>query len=187
MSEGPSSYAATEQYIQLIRGKRAQLERVQIDAERQFITCVAREHAAGRVSWTELIRVHRFLREGALPGWYQRWQEELPYSAHELKRMEAIHETEEWSGVGMDVYNDPGRPPKGAYVVYLLCDDTGEPIYVGSTQSFANRLSHHRRDKVWASWRAYRCDNRQHAYEVESRFLRQYKPRLNKQGARSAA
>lgn len=181
-------YAATEQHIRLIQAKRTKLVETQIEAEKQLITAVAREHSRGTITWTELLRVYEHvIREGALPGWHQRWQEELPYTAHHMKQMTAIHETEEWSGIGMNVHLDPHRPPKGAHVVYVLYNEHHEPIYVGSTQTFTSRMSCHRKDKTWVSWHAYRCNDRAHAYEVESRFLRQYKPTLNKQGARVAS
>lgn len=179
-------YAATEQHIRLIQAKRVKLTAALIDAQEQYITAVAREFATGTMLWSELLRAYGVIRDSGLPGYGARWQAVIPHTVHHIKRMAAIDEVEEWSGTGMDVYLDPGRPPKGACVVYLLCDEAGHPIYTGSTENFTSRTSHHRRDKTWASWRAYRCRDRAHAYEVERRFLQQYKPSLNKQGARSA-
>lgn len=38
---------------------------------------------------------------------------------------------------------------------------------------------HARQGKRWTRWQAHRCEDRDHAYEVEERFLQQYKPHLN--------
>lgn len=187
MSRDAAAYLATEQHIRLLQTKRERLAEAQIEAERQYVMSVSREHQAGSVSWTELERTYHVVRDGGLPGWCQRWEESLPYTIRYIKTMAARTEIDKWSGTGMNVHLDPGRPPRGAYVVYILFDQDNHPVYTGSTQSFANRMSHHRRDKVRASWVAYRCDSRAHAYEVESRFLRQYKPPVNRQGARATA
>lgn len=180
-------YSATEQHIRLIQAKRVTLDQALLDAEAQYIVSVARAFEAGQVTWSELVRAYRVVKDGGIPGYGTRWQSVIPYTPQHMNRMAALTGIEEWSGQGMNVHLDPGRPPKGAFVVYILFDEVNHPVYVGSTGSFASRMSHHRRDKVWASWVAHRCEDRAHAYEVEDRFLRQYLPGVNRQGARSAS
>lgn len=186
MSAPDLPYAATEQHIRLIQAKRIKLAEALLESEYQYIESVARTFETGRITWTELLRTYDVLRDTGLPGYGSRWQARIPHTRQQMSRMAAITGIEQWSGQGMNVYLDPNRPPRGAFVVYVLLDEANHPVYVGSTGSFANRMSHHRRDKVWASWVAYRCDDRAHAYEIERRFLRQYKPEVNKQGAKVA-
>jgi predicted GIY-YIG superfamily endonuclease len=172
--------------MRLLQAKLAKLTDALMDTERQYAASVAREFAAGQISWPEMHRAYQVVRDGGIKGFLARWQESVPYTAQKMTQMALADPdaaVQEWSGVGMRVSSDRNRPPRGVCVVYVLFDDDNHPIYTGSTQSFTSRMGHHRRDKVWASWRAYRCRDRKHAYQVEQRFLAQFKPARNKQGA----
>lgn len=91
-----------------------------------------------------------------------------------------------WTGVWPPLPGDP-FPPRLAPVVYVLFDDQHHPSYVGSTGDFRTRIRAHAREKrdLWSTWVAYPCASRSAAYDVETRFLRQYMPALNVQGPRA--
>lgn len=77
-------------------------------------------------------------------------------------------------------------PPRGACLVYVLFDADNVPVYVGSSETFRSRMKQYTAaGKTWTAWVAHPCADRDDAYDVESRFLRQYKPVLNVQGART--
>jgi hypothetical protein len=95
LAGGPAAYAATEQHIRLIQTKQARLTEALIGAELQYIQAVSREHTAGSISWSELKRAYEVVRDGGLPGWFQRWQQTLPYSPQHMNRMVACTEIEE--------------------------------------------------------------------------------------------
>jgi predicted GIY-YIG superfamily endonuclease len=180
-------YGMTEQHIRLLQAKRDRLTRALVEAEAQYIVAVAREFDSGRIAWAELYRTYQVIRDGGLAGFSSRWLAVLPYTVQKMRLMANAQEIQEWAGCGTQIEPSGNWPPKGTCVVYVLSRDDGEPTYVGSTHNFSTRLGRHRHaGKAWASWRAYRCRDRQHAYEVEARFLRQFKPEQNKRGAGAA-
>ncbi|WP_027944248.1 GIY-YIG nuclease family protein [Amycolatopsis taiwanensis] len=184
------AWEATLQHLQLIVAKRDKLEHAQREAEDQLIHALARDFNARRIGWAELNRVYTTLRgqgkqPGFLPGFTgKRWAAVLPniqaVRARAAEAEEAKRQLPEvW--LGTFPYSDPDLPPFGICVVYVLYDASGKPCYVGSTKAFANRMKAHARDgKRWSTWHAYKCRDRGHAYEVEGRFLDQFKPYLNK-------
>jgi hypothetical protein len=77
----------------------------------------------------------------------------------------------------------PDYPRKGQNVVYLLIDSAGAVAYVGSTDRFLGRMSDHADDKVWTTWSAYLCANRDAAYAFERKKIAELQPYLNHQGS----
>ncbi len=76
-------------------------------------------------------------------------------------------------------------PLSGAAVVYVLFDEANAPCYVGSTHTFRARLRRHEKDgKRFVRWQAHPCDDRDHAYRLEDRLLRQHMPYLNRKASR---
>lgn len=89
-----------------------------------------------------------------------------------------------WTGCFPIAHNDP-IPPRGTSVVYVLFDANNEPAYVGSTENFLARMKAHCLEKPGlANWIAYRCRDRNHAYQLEDRLLKQHMPRLNRKCGR---
>jgi hypothetical protein len=184
-----SSYSATQAHIALIAIKRFKLEAAQLDAEEQLIHCVAREFRAGNIQYPELETIYLHQREYGLPCWFsKRWTPAgLPALANirrairDAQPPDALKATTQiWSG-SFPYQRGDVLPDKGICVVYVLFDHDTKPCYVGSTFSFRGRMSAHvRSGKRWASWQAHRCVDREQAFEVEDRFLQQYKPYLNK-------
>lgn len=72
-------------------------------------------------------------------------------------------------------------PPRGQSVVYILYDGASTPCYVGSSLDFSARLKWHLKDgKPVVVWVAYPCADRDAAYALEDRLLKQHMPYLNK-------
>lgn len=185
-------YAATAQHLQLLAERRRRLERAQLDAEEQLVASVAREVRAGRLTAAELARIYIELRSIAMPGFSKRWQAELPTlqqiqadaARDERWQREARERLDSWVGP-FPVEDREAVPLWGICVVYVLYDQAGAPCYVGSTERFWDRMVvHAHQGKPAVRWQAHRCRDREHAYEVETQFLQQHKPYLNKRAAR---
>ncbi|MBL1120211.1 GIY-YIG nuclease family protein [Streptomyces sp. 110] len=70
-------------------------------------------------------------------------------------------------------------------VVYALFDARNDPCYLGSTDQFRTRIGKHVKDgKVFTSWQAYPCPDREAAYVLEDRLLKERLPSLNKKASR---
>jgi hypothetical protein len=184
------TYASTAQHIRLIAERRRRLERAQIDAEERFVHAVARDFRAGLLSLAELESVYVSVQSAALSGFAtKRWQAELPglHSIRSLITQAAKAESaalDSWVGA-FPVEDHTKLPPAGIAVVYVLYDEAASPCYVGSTGALGTRLAEHvRTGKRCSAWQAHRCRDREHAYEVETQFLQQYKPYLNKRASR---
>lgn len=189
MTNTEPAYAATMQHVVLLAEKQVRLAEAQLAAEEQLLQAVSRETKLGKVTWHELRDLYRVLRDCRSPRLLQRWRAMLPDPATIEHRANAIEEhgdpqAEYWAGSYpyLPGGNVPGR---FTCVVYILFDDANVPCYVGSTHTFKDRLGVHARDgKPFVRWQAHRCRDREHAYEVETRFLQQHKPYLNKKASR---
>lgn len=85
----------------------------------------------------------------------------------------------EWRGP-WPVVAGTATPGKGQNIAYVLRDGQPRPLYVGSTDDFLSRMESHAKTKVWTSWQAYLCDDRDGAYAFEQHLIRKLKPRLNR-------
>lgn len=89
-----------------------------------------------------------------------------------------------WAGT-WPVTRDQPTPRAFLPVVYVLFDGANEPAYVGSTEDFRTRMKVHQREKPGlARWMAYRCADREGAYVLEDKLLKEHKPRMNKKRGR---
>lgn len=180
----PEPLAATAQHIELLHNKRARLLEAVLDAEQQYVQAVWREHRAGQLDWRELIACYERLRSWGLQGYSRRWLAVIPYDLVTMRRRAAAVPDLDgtWKGpTGWPLPEGSVYPIRGVFVVYVLLDENLSPIYVGSTQHFRERMKrHHTAGKRWSSWVAYPCESRKHAYEIETRFLRQYQPSGNR-------
>lgn len=77
------------------------------------------------------------------------------------------------------------HPGLGIPVVYMLCDDNHDPIYIGSTREFRRRMDHHRlsHSKNYAVdvsqvqwWMAYPFESIEQAFKAEMRLILHYRP-----------
>ncbi|MEV6297823.1 GIY-YIG nuclease family protein [Actinoplanes sp. NPDC051861] len=89
---------------------------------------------------------------------------------------------ESWGPVGNVIGNRPGP---GISVVYVLYSADYSPAYCGSTKDFEKRLlAHFKNGKEFVAWRAVPCEDRERAYELEDRLLKEHCPPLNKKASR---
>lgn len=195
-------YEATLFHIGLIQSKIDKLIQAMLDAEAQVLHRAGRDYEAGLLSIDDLYALYKRYRDlvwrETAPGrrdYYFRptfgyvWNvnvqvrgDMLPH----LVRQAKLHRRNGPDGTWQGEYplGDAPRPPDGQSVVYVLYDDANVPCYVGSTERFKSRLRQHARDKKFARWAAYPCDDREAAYQLEERLLREHKPYLNKRASR---
>lgn len=188
-------YAATLQHIELLADRRTRLLQAQYDAERQVIHRIATDYQEGRLTLAELIELYELMRkicQEQMPTQRigVRWEEGMPFG---ISKMRAEAQKQIWHAPNSDGNwtgtNPLGEgetyPAKGQSVVYVLFDDKNEPCYVGSSQSFKSRLRAHRSDgKPFVRWAAYPCADREAAYVLEDRLLKEHKPYLNGRAGR---
>lgn len=185
------SYQATLQHVGLVARKRMILEEAQLAGEEAFCVAVARAYDTGAIGVNELIEAYTEYRSYGISGFARRWDEVVPVTAHAINglryRLKAGPNGPfgSWEGEGDRIEREQTRPPNGLSVVYVLYDGHLDPCYVGSTNQFTGRLSGHRNaGKVFSSWRAFPCNDRDDAYSVEDRLLKEYLPYLNKRAGR---
>lgn len=192
-------YEATLFHIELIRNKVNKLLAAQIDAERQLLHRAGRDYVAGRLSNAGLVALYHRYRDTVFPedeDGQRRFTVKRP-SVSGLWNEAFPITSDKVAYLGMYVPNGPHgswegeyplgyapRPPDGQSVVYVLFDEANVPCYVGSTQRFKGRLQAHERDKKFRRWVAYPCTDREAAYQLEERLLREHKPYLNKKASR---
>jgi hypothetical protein len=186
------SFDATLQHIELLSARRERLTKAQIEAEEQLVHRIGRAHASGRLAIYDLVELLMRFRDHACPGFSTRWKDAVGI------RTQLLH------GYALFSPNGPNRtwhgssppgpretaPPKGQAVVYVLFDAANEPCYVGSSSNFRARVKQHRRaGKVFVRWCAYLCPDREAAFRLEDKLLREHSLYLNvkrSEGRRSA-
>lgn len=179
--------AATAQHIDLLDNKIEKLMRARTDSWAQLLTAAARMYRAGELGEDELFQLHNRMRESFGPGFSAVWDQNMPITARRIRQASLNSPNGpngSWQG-WLPIGEGRPAPPTGMSVVYVLFDAANVPIYVGSTHSFRTRVKAHRREKPEAhSWTAYRCRDREHAYQLEEQLLAEHKPRLNKKSSR---
>lgn len=192
---------ATLDHIVALSQKIESLSDRQIDAEEAFLHRTWTLYLEGAWDLGHL----RNLTETYCPaffrrGWEERWEAaELPpvdklldlwvatlkhaatgphgsWTNYDARHQDALPE---W--VSCTPSEDNPMPPRGQSVVYVLYDGFSTPCYVGSTGDFPARLKWHLKDgKPVVVWVAYPCEDRDAAYLLEDRLLKQHMPYLNK-------
>jgi hypothetical protein len=149
--------AATAQHIDLVQQKLDRLTAVRHDSWLQMLAAAGRLYLAQEMTPEDLLLLLDKMRSYG-PGFGKLWDQVSPALT----------------------------PPHGVPVVYVLFDSLNEPVYVGSTAAFWSRMKgHHILERhVITHWMAYRCNDREHAYQEEERLLATHKPRLNVRSTR---
>ena len=182
-----TSVSATLQHIGLIQEKEARLAQARREAMEQVIHRIASEHRAGRLTHEQLcvamVAIRATQHKGAMKLWDETvgvpWQRLAQYA----KRL-PNGPAGSWVGEYPIPANAP-IPIYGVPVVYVLFDENNTPCYVGSTDKLSPRLTAHGKDgKRFVRWQAHPCDDRDHAYRLEDRLLKQHKPYLNRKASR---
>ncbi|MFJ2007960.1 GIY-YIG nuclease family protein [Streptomyces chartreusis] len=183
--EGSAAYAANLQHIKLLQDKQKSLAVAQEKAEDQILHHYGSGYRCGDISITELLEFFDAYRDLETPRWSRRWNEHvpLPYQTCSLLHPpNGPHHT--WIG-NWPCPEDAPTPLKGVAVVYILFNEGNEPCYVGSTQRFRTRMNDHvKQGKVFVQWQAFPCPDRESAYELEDRLLKERLPHLNRKAGR---
>lgn len=187
-----TAYASTLQHIDLLTGKRWKLIYAQAKAEEQVIHRAAVDYRAGHLDIEGLFDVYEYLKPRAVEGFRARWNIHMPDEAksrvirHSVYRKRRFTPDDDGVWRGAFPFGTTERyPPTGTSVVYVLFDDANAPCYVGSTADFCARAkAHHKDGKPFVRWMAYPCTDREAAYDLEARLLREHMPYLNRKAGR---
>lgn len=181
------SIAATIQHIELVRNREQKLASAREAAQEQLFHRIGAAHRAGEISDAGLIPIFERIRAGKVLGSRKAWDQHISLKwlkMQYLKRQLPNGPEGTWVGSNPCASDDPA-PTEGIPVVYVLFDETNEPCYVGSTDNFRQRLKAHAKDgKQFARWQAHPCTDREQAYELEVRLLKERMPRLNRRVGR---
>lgn len=185
---GSGAYEESLQHLELIYSKAARLRTRALEFEAQVVHRLATDFRAGITSAQEIYAAYARIKAAGGPGYSLRWNEHFPPELHHTRiRYTALHHAPDADGNwrGVHPFAEGSRtPPNGRSVVYVLFDAENEPCYVGSTEGFRLRLNAHSRDKAFTTWLAHPCADRESAYQLEERLLRQHKPYLNQKASR---
>jgi hypothetical protein len=150
------------------------------------------QYRTGDLTAEDLCDVYDALRDaaGEHQGWTKPWKDEGLPDIRTLRRQ--IRKAKGQDGApgpegyweGENPHSGTAYPPRWCAVVYVLYDTGGQPVYLGSTHHFANRVRAHRQDKQFSRWRAWPCRDREDAYRREEEMLRGHLPPLNRKAAR---
>jgi hypothetical protein len=193
--------SASIDHLELICNKIERLQRVRYDTLRQLCYGIRREWHAGELTDEQILGLRRaFIDEWRLPNVKKAWDSSGLPSAVELARKvaDARYEKERirrhtsndvdsggWVGEWIDRKPSEPYPARGESVVYVLYGEDFDPVYCGSTESFRSRLKAHAYSgKEFVAWRAVPAPDREAAYQLEDRLLREHCPPLNKRAGR---
>lgn len=177
------SVEATMQHVEQLASKISTLDQARAASIDQLTYRIKQEYRAGTLSIHDLLAAYERLKANAGPRWSKAWYGlELPGPAAMRSLIAAIPNgpNGSWYGVGRIPSVDHPMPTNGQSVVYVLYDAENQPCYVGSSEQFRIRLKAHIKDgKPVTYWTAFPCPDRDAAYRLEDRLLKQYKPYLN--------
>jgi predicted GIY-YIG superfamily endonuclease len=182
-----ASLAATLQHVTLIQNKENRLAAARAAAMEQAIHRVATEYRDGSLTYEHLCAAMVAIRAVRHQGAMKLWDEIVGVPWKRLAQYaKRLPNGPEGSWIGeYPIPADAPIPIYGIPVVYVLFDQANEPCYVGSTDKLSPRLTAHEKDgKHFVRWQAHPCEDREHAYRVEDRLLKQHKPYLNRKASR---
>ncbi|WP_428956154.1 GIY-YIG nuclease family protein [Streptomyces sp. cg35] len=181
------SVESTLQHIRLIQEKEQRLAEARKRALAQVLHRIGSDYRTGRITQHQLCTALVAIKGLEMSGRMTAWDDIVGVSWKRLSQMaKQLPNGPEGSWVGeYPIPLDAPRPIYGVPVVYVLFDEANEPVYVGSTDKFSPRMTAHEKSgKHFARWQAHPCDDREHAYRLEDRLLKQHKPRLNRRASR---
>jgi len=182
---------ATLQHVANLNARIQKLEAARLEAEEQLVHRVGSAVHAGNLTRSELSAIHAAYQAMGIVGRSKRWDAAVPVSWGDLNyaaRMGERHAPNgpEGTWVGSWPFAREDRLPRvGTAVLYVLFNAANEPIYVGSSGNLRQRLKAHARDgKPFIAWQAYPSTDREAAYQLEDRLLKERKPPMNKKAGR---
>lgn len=185
--EGPlgESIHTSIQHIALIEQRERKLQLARNEAQQQVMHRIGTAHRNGELDDHQLCDLYDLFKATNTPNRSLHWNAnvDIPWSAMRYLRDHLPNGPE---GTWVGGWPSAGPVPRpGVPVVYVLYGPDCEPCYVGSTSTFRTRLNNHSRDgKQFTTWQAYRCQDREHAYQLEGRLLKEHMPRLNRRRGR---
>jgi len=183
--ESRTSRNATLQHIELLNRRITKLMEAREQAEVQLLHRAASEYRANQLTISEVIDLFAAYRDVGSQGKTRRWNAAFPVAYQAMSYMLRPNGPEgTWVGEWPSP-EDSACPARGVAVVYVLFDEANQPCYVGSTGQFRARLNQHAKDgKKFARWQAHPCADRELAYQLEERLLRENLPYLNRRTGR---
>jgi hypothetical protein len=183
-----ASTQATIQQIEMLVARQAKLAALQSEAEAQMLHRLGTAFKQGRITDAQFVAVFKQYGQMGIPGRSRRWLENTGitwgFMLHKVKYGQPNGTEGTWIGT-WPLATDAVAPLSGVPVVYVLFGPDNEPCYVGSSAQFRQRIRQHAKDgKIFTSWQAYPCQDREHAYELEVRVLRERMPSQNKRAGR---
>ncbi len=151
----------------------AEAERLLDLAERRFLEDVETGYRAGRFRQHDLRKIYEGYRPLARPGHSARWDEVVSFSSSDaVKQMYNEPDTDGcWRGP-WPLFSGLSVPAAGQAVVYHLYDESRAVCYIGSSGDLRSRLKWHKDDgKIFESWLAEPCTDREAAYVAEEALL----------------
>jgi predicted GIY-YIG superfamily endonuclease len=185
--EAGKSIAASLHHVELLREKELKLEAARHEAETQVLHRVGAAYRAGEIDLQQLYAIYEHYKAIGLVGRKTRWDENVDVPWRQMTYLSTqLPNGPEGSWVGeYPILHGTTAPARGIAVVYVLFDEDNEPCYVGSTDQFRTRMTAHwKSGKRFVRWQAHPCRDRDHAYRLEDRLLKQHKPRLNRKASR---
>jgi predicted GIY-YIG superfamily endonuclease len=182
-----TSMSSTLQHITLIQQKEAKLAAARHDALAQVLHRIGSDYNTGQLTLAQLCTAFEETRQLNMTGSATTWNELIGIRWQRMIQLsKQLPNGPEGNWVGEYPFHpETVAPIHGVAVVYVLFDETNEPCYVGSSNNFRQRLKAHAKDgKHFARWHAHPCRDREHAYQVEDRLLKEHKPRLNRKASR---
>lgn len=185
--EPDSTFAATIQHIELLHDKQLRLLKARQEAEEQLLHQLGSAYRCGDIGVEQLLEVSSRYKFLNLDGRSKRWNQNVGINWHSMSAMsdQGMNGPEgTWVGEWPCAYYSPA-PGRGVAVVYVLFDEANTPCYVGSSHNFRTRLkAHDKAGKRFVRWQAYPCRDREHAYQLEDRLLKERLPHLNRKASR---
>lgn len=190
------SARTTFEHIERVRAKRDRLEVAQREAEAQLLESIRRAWELQEIDLEGLYELYNQFRDLSDPGYGKRWNATMPISYGSLRHAVQdfrYRQQPRWKPNGphgsytgtWPLEENAPRPMNGQSVVYVLYDAKTTPCYVGSTDQLYYRLKAHWADgKEFEQWVAFPCDDREAAYALEDRLLKEHQPYLNKRAGR---
>ncbi|MEU4967828.1 GIY-YIG nuclease family protein [Streptomyces smyrnaeus] len=181
------SVSSTLQHIRLIQEKEARLAEARTTALDQLLHRIGSDWRTGRLTLPQLCLALDEVRGLRMSGRLGAWDKVVGVPWRRLVQVaKQLPNGPEGSWVGeYPIPADAPRPIYGTPVVYVLFDEVNEPCYVGSTEKLSPRLTAHEKSgKRFVRWQAHPCEDREHAYRLEDRLLKQHLPRMNRKASR---
>lgn len=182
---------ATLQHCQMIQRKIESLQGALASAREQMFHDIAVQHRANRFTEDDLADLYHEVRQTGT-GFHAQWEKIVGVNTCTLRHVRIARDRTRkngpgglsWVGTYPIAVTDPA-PANWSSVVYVLYDSANEPIYVGSTWHFRERMNDHwKNGKPIARWMACPAGSREAAYLMEDGLLKERKPSMNRKAGR---